>query len=436
LNVTALWILIVLILLSGLFALMEMSMASARHVRLQQLIDGGDVRARQVIDIKGHPSRFLAATQIGITATSLLAGIYGDSAMNAGIEALITKYLPLIADWRSEIALTLTISVVTALSIVFGEIIPKRIAIADPERMSLRCAPFMTLLIRILSPAISFLSWASDVILKRLPVPAASSVTSIEDILAYVDESTRAGQIAPEESQLLGNVFRLDDRRVAAAMTPAIDVRFIDLARPREENMTLLKEFPQRFFPVCKGDMQHVVGVVDSRELLPVALAGEVDLTQLPISPPLFVPGILTLMELLRSFRQHRTECAFVINEFGLAEGMVTVHDVLEAVVGDLMPYANDPDEALAVRREDGSWLLDGLLPIDEMKEKLDIRELHDQGLGNYQTAAGFVLMRFGRIPRKAERFDCAGWTFEVMDVDRNRVDQILASRASGEKND
>ncbi|MDQ8023876.1 MAG: hemolysin family protein [Moraxellaceae bacterium] len=426
----AFWILLLLILLSAFFALTEMALASARRARLQQAADEGDPRARQALAIKEHPSRFLAATQIGITATSLLAGIYGDSAMNAAIEQAITQRLPALEPWRSQIALAATITLVTALSIVFGEIIPKRIAIAEPEKVSLRCAPFMSLFIRMLSPAISFLSWSSDVILKRLPVRAAPAVTSVEDILAYVDESERSGQIGREESQLLGNVFRLDDRRAAAAMTPVIDVRYIDLTRPRDQNLSLLRDHPQRFFPVCKGDMQQIVGVVDSRELLPVALAGELDLTQLPMNPPLFVPGALTLMELLRRFRSHRSECAFVINEFGLTEGMVTVYDVVEAVVGDLMPYADDPEEALAVRRPDGSWLLDGLLPVDEMKEKLDIRELPDQGLGNYHTVAGFALMSFGRIPRKAERFDCAGWTFEVMDVDRNRVDQLLATPA------
>ena len=424
----AIWILIALIAISSFFSLTEMALASARKGRLFQMKEAGDHRAAVALSIKESPSRFLAATQTGITAAALLAGIYGESAMKDSVERAVGEWLPSLVGLRAEIGLTVTVAVVTALSIVFGEIIPKRIAIAHPEQVAVRCAPFMRLFIRVLSPAIRFLSWSADVILRALPVRAAPAVASVEDILVYVDESERAGAIQPEESHLLGNVFRLEDRRVAAVMTPANDIVFLDLVRPRADNLAILRNAPHSRFPICKGGLQEVIGVAESRVLLQAALAGEIDFAETPMTPPLFVPSVLTLIELLRTFRQQHASFAFVVSEFGQTEGLVTLGDLLETVVGDMMPGAADPEEALAVRRPDGSWLLDGLLPLDEMKEKLEIRQLPEDSLGNYHTVGGFVLATLGRIPKKSERFECADWEFEVMDVDKNRVDQVLAT--------
>ncbi|MCB1907363.1 MAG: HlyC/CorC family transporter [Rhodocyclaceae bacterium] len=429
----AIWILIALIAISSFFSLTEMALASARKGRLFQMQQAGDRRAAVALAIKDVPSRFLAATQTGITAAALLAGIYGESAMKASVESAIDSWLPALASLREELGLAVTIVVVTALSIVFGEIIPKRIAIAHPEQVAVRCAPFMRFFIRLLNPAIRFLSWSADVVLRALPLQSAPAVASVEDILVYVDESERAGAIQPEESHLLGNVFRLEDRRVAAVMTPASGIVFLDLTRPRADNLAILRNAPHSRFPICKGGLQEVIGVAESRVLLQAALAGEIDFAETPMTPPLYVPSVLTLIELLRTFRQQHASFAFVVNEFGQTEGLVTLGDLLETVVGDMMPGAADPEEALAVRRPDGSWLLDGLLPLDEMKEKLEIRQLPEDSLGNYHTVGGFVLASLGRIPKKSERFGCADWEFEVMDVDKNRVDQVLATPMTGD---
>ncbi len=424
----AFWILLLLIGISAVFSLTEMALASARKARLQLMLEGGESRAGAALQIKETPSRFLAATQTGITAASLMAGIFGESAMKTELERGVSGLLPSIAAYAGEISLALTIAIVTALSIVFGEIVPKRIAIAYPEQVAVRAAPLMQWFIRLLSPAIHFLSWASDVVLRLLPLRSAPAVSGVEDILAYVDESERAGAIRPEESHLLGNVFRLDDRRVGAVMTPAADVVVLDLQQAREHNLARLREAPYSRFPICKGGLQNTVGVAESRTLLKAALAGEIDFAETPMVQPLYVPSVLTLIDLLSSFRTHRTTFAFVVNEFGQTEGIVTLDDLLQTVVGDMSPTAADPEEALAVRRPDGSWLLDGLLPLDEMKDKLGIRTVPDEALGNYHTVGGFVLALLGHIPKKAERFRWDGWEFEVVDVDRNRVDQVLAT--------
>jgi putative hemolysin len=428
LPMDALWILVLLIAVSGYFSLAEMGLASARRSRLYPLAEAGDLRAAQALTIKDQPSRLLAATQTGVTAAALLAGIFGETALKEGFAGMVVRWLPFASAIKEEIALTVTIVLVTAFTIVFGEIVPKRIAIAHPEKVAMFCAPAMTLFIRIMSPAIHLLSWSADLVLSALPLRAAPAVISVEDILAYVDEGQRAGEIAPEESHLLSNVFRLEDRRVAAIMTPAADVAYIDLMRPREHNLGVLRESPHAQMPICKGHLQHAIGVVESHDILQAALAGKLDFADTPMMPPRFVPGSLTLIELMRTFHTQRATFAFVVNEFGQTEGIVTLNDLLQTVVGEMMPFADDPDEALAVRRADGSWLLDGLLAVDEMKEKLGLNDVPGETFGNFHTVGGFVLNSLGRIPKKGESFDYADWRFEVVDVERNRVDEVLAS--------
>lgn len=427
----ALWILVFLVVLSGFFALAEMALASARRGKLAQMADEGDKGAAAAISIKEHPSRLLAATQTGITAAALLMGVYGESALSALFKAAIPADLPLLGEGRDMISFTITIILVTAASIVLGEIIPKRLAIANPERVAAFCAPIMAIFIRLLSPAIHFLSWSADLILAILPFRSAPAITSVEDILAFVDEGTRAGAIAPEESHLLGNVLRLEDRRLAAIMTPTADVAYLDLLAPRERNLRLLREAPHSQLPVCKGDLQQVIGIAESHDILQAAIEGEVDFAEIPLESPVFVPGSLTLIGLLRTLRQQKTTVALVVSEFGVTEGFVTLDDVMLSLVGEMMPLADTPEDALAVRRPDGSWLLDGLLALDEMKDKLEIRTIPHEELGNFHTVGGFVLASLGRIPRKSEQFTCCGWNFEVVDVDRNRVDQVLAIRSS-----
>lgn len=428
----AFWVLAFLILLSSYFALAEMALASARRSRLVQMAEEGDSRAVVAIAIKDHPSRLLAATQTGITAAALLVGIYGESALSDSIAHLLNANIPSLLDWSGSIAFILTIIIVTAVTIILGEIVPKRIAIAHPEQVAAFCAPFMSVFIRLLLPAVHVLSWFADRILALLPFDYAASVTSIEDILAFVDEGERAGTIAPEESHLVNNVLRLDDRRLASIMSPIVDIAWLNLLAPREDNLRVLRDAPHSQLPVCKGDLQHVIGIAESHDILQAAIAGDIDFAEIPLAQPLFVPASLTLIELLRTFRKQRSTIALVVSEFGHTEGIVTVDDLMMSLVGDMMPMADDPDESLAVRRDDGSWLLDGLLAIEDMKSKLEIGTVPQEELGNFHTVGGFVLASLGRIPRKAEHFYWSGWKFEVVDVDRNRVDQVLATRQKG----
>lgn len=426
---TALWVLIVLIAVSGVFSLAEMAFASARRARLMQMAEDGDAGAAQALAIKEQSSRLLAATQTGITAAALLMGVFGEAALTTQLSAWLGAHVSMPLAWNETLSFCVMVITVTAASIVFGEIIPKRVALAYPERLASALAPLMRLVIRLLSPAISILSFVSDRVLAMLPVQAAPAVTSMEDILAFVSESERAGSIQREESHLLGNVVRLEDWRMATIMTPVTDVVYVDLLETPEQNLRRLMESPHSQLPVCKGDLQQVLGVVQSHDILKASLEGEIDFANLPLEPPLFVPSSLTLGDLLRTFRQRRADFAFVVSEFGLTEGIVTLGDLMTSLVGDMMPFSDDPEEALAVERADGSWLLDGLLPVDEMRDKLGLRELPLEAMGTYHTVGGFMLASLGHIPRKAERIVWEDWSFEVVDIDRNRVDQVLASR-------
>jgi putative hemolysin len=427
----ALAILVLLILICGFFALTEMALASSRRSRLQLRADAGDPSAARALRIKATPSRFIAATQTGLTAASLLAGIFGENALAGHIEHFIETSLPFLNVIRSEVATTATVVVVTAFAIVFGEIVPKRIALAYPEQVASRVAPFMELFIRLLSPAIRLLSWSADLVLKLLPVRSAPEVTGVEDILAAVDEGERSGAIAPEESHLLGNIFLLEDRHVAAVMTPLKDVAFIDLDRSHNENLHVLRERPHGRYPVCRGDMQHVIGLAESRTLLRDALSGEMHFSALPLTPPLYVPLALTLIELLKTFRGRNADFALVVNEFGVTEGIVTIGDLFQTMAGNMMPGADDPALALAVQREDGSWLLDGLLPIDALQDRLELAGLSDTTMGLYHTVGGFVVANMGKIPKRTEKFRYGEWEFEVVDMDHNRVDEVLATRTA-----
>lgn len=426
---TSLFILFLLIAACGFFALAEMALAASRKSRLQQMADAGDSAAACALLIKNTPSRFIAATQTGLTTASLLSGIYGEEALAKHLESLISKYAPTLSGVSGELSFGLTISVVTAAAIVFGEIIPKRIALAYPEQVARGVAPFMRVFILLLAPAIRLLSWSADRLLGLLPFRSAPAVTGVEDILAMVDEGELSGSIGKEQSHLLWNIFRLEDRHLAAVMTPLKDVSLIDLAIPHDENLNTIRQAPHGRYPVCRGGLQQVLGLAESRSVLKAALSGEFRFADLPMSPPVYVPTALTLIELLRVFREQSTDFAFVVNEFGVTEGIVTLSDLFETVAGDMMPGTANPDQALAVQRDDGSWLLDGLLPMDEMKEKLGIAELPDEAHGLYHTVGGFVVTSLGRIPKRAEKFVSGDWQFEIVDMDHNRVDEVLASR-------
>ena len=420
------WILVLLILLSGFFAMSEMSIGASRTAILTQMAEAGNEGARIAAELRNQPSRLLAATQIGLTALATLLGVYGESMWVPRIESAIETDIAMLAFAKYPLALLLVVGSITFATIVIGEIIPKRIALARPETIASALAPLMALFARLNRPFIWALSVASEKILALFPFKESAEYLAADEIRAMIAAGRRDGGLDETSGELLGNVFRLDDRKVASVMTPANDIIYLDLQAPSQVNLDKIKTQRVSRFLVCKGGLTQLVGDIESRELLQHLLENEqLDLGKLPTHAVHYIPNTQSLIGVLEFFRAQKTHLAVVVNEFGQAEGLVTMSDLLSSVVGDV-PSSVD-EMPLAVQREDGSWLLDGLLPLDEMKDKLGLTELPEEELGNYHTVGGFVITAVGHIPKKAETFDWNGWRFEVVDMDKNRVDEIFA---------
>ncbi|HLA36754.1 MAG TPA: hemolysin family protein [Rhodocyclaceae bacterium] len=423
-----LWILVLLILGSGVLAMAEMAVGASRNSYLEMRAEKGESRAREVLMFRRHPSRLLATTQLGITAMAMLSGAFGESLWVPRVEVWLERAWSIPNDFAYGISLALVVTLVTFFSIVFGEVIPKRLAMTNPEGIAVAMARLVNWLLRLAHPLVWVVSRASDLILELFPRKSSAEATASDEIRFLIQSGRRAGELDNTEGEILDNVFRLDNRRVAAIMTPANDIAYLDLAQPREYNLRVVQERAVSRFLVCKGGVLNPLGFVEGRELLREILSGqELDFGKLAPQAPHYVPNTLSLIGLLEFFKTHHTQIALVVNEFGATEGLVTLSNLMGTVVGDVLSGA--AEAPLVAQRSDGSWLLDGLLPIDEMKERLGLRALPEEDLGNYHTVGGFVMSQFGRIPQKAESFEWDGWCFEVMDMEKNRVDEVMARR-------
>lgn len=423
-----LWILIFLILASGVLSMAEMAVGASRKSHLAALADEGQPGARTVLQFRDNPSRLLATTQLGITALAMLAGIFGESLWVPRLEAWLLQIFPIVQPISYGLSLALVVTLVTFFTLVFGEVVPKRLALARPEAVAIAMAGLVSWLLRLAGPLIWVVSRTSDAVLQFFPAKGTAEASAADEIRLLIESGRKDGGLDQTESEILGNVFRLDNRKVGAIMTPAANIACLDLNLPREVNMAVLQERSVSRFLVCKGGVVNPLGFVEGRELLRLVLAGQgLDFGALSPVPPHYVPNALSLIGLLEFFKANGTQIALVVNEFGATEGLVTLSDLMGTVVGDVLSGA--VEAPMALPREDGSWLLDGLLPIDELKGLLGIQALPEEELGNYHTVGGFVISQLGRVPKKTENFTWGGWRFEVMDMEKNRVDEVLAKR-------
>ena len=418
-------LILVLILANGLFAMSEIAIVSARKARLQQWANEGDSRARSALALANEPARLLSTVQAGVTLIGTLAGAFGGAAL-AGPLAQRLATIPGIAEQSEAIALGVVVLAITYLSIVLGELVPKRLALFDPERIAMTMAGPVGVLAAIGRPAVAVLTASTDAVVKLLGVrqPEEPPVTE-EEIKVLIDEGTRAGVFEEAEQDLVERVLRLGDLRVAAVMTPRTGISWLDIDDSADEIRAKVMASPHSRFPVCRGHLDNVIGIVEVKSLLASSLCGErIDLAGL-LRQPLLVPEQTDVPRVLELFRETGLQLALAVDEYGGIHGLVTLYDVLEAIVGEL-PSPEERHEQSAVQRPDGSWLLDGMLPIEEVKDLLSIREL--PGEGDYDTLGGFVMRQLGRIPGPADTFVCEGITFEVVDMDGNRVDKVLAA--------
>lgn len=425
-----LWLLVALILGCGILAMAEMAVGASRNSHLAMRAEQGSTAAAAVLGFRQHASRLLATTQLGITALAMLSGIYGEALWVPRLQAQLASLIHIGDELAYAISLSIVVTVITFFSIVFGEVIPKRLALAHPEAVAEALAGLITVLLRLAQPLVLIVSKTSDWVLAWFPDKGSAEATAADEIRFLIEAGRKQGNLDQTESEILGNVFRLDNRRVAGIMTPAADIACLDLSLSREENLKTLQKRAVSRFLVCKGGSANALGFIETRELLQQLLNGhDLDFGKLSPSPPHFVPGTLSLIGLLEFFKANQTQTALVANEFGATEGLVTLSDLMGTVVGDVLSGA--VESSLAIQRADGSWLLDGLLAIDEMKELLGIKELPEEDLGNFHTVGGFVIVHLGKIPKKTDSFDWGDWHFEIMDMEKNRVDEVLATRIS-----
>ena len=421
-------LLIFLILLNGLFAMSEMALASSRKARLQVLVEAGDAGAEAAMKLHDNPTQFLSTVQIGITSIGVLNGIVGEAAFAGPVSEWLLAHLPLSEQAASISATGLVVVLITYFTIIFGELVPKRIGQMYPEPVARLIAKPMALLSVLTRPFVRLLSASTEGMLRALGIKdnGGRSVTE-EEIAAQLEEGLDAGVIEAHEHQMVRNVFRLDERLISSMMIPRSDIAWLDIEAPVADNLATIAEHGYSRYPVCRGGLDDVLGVVTAQQLLHQLTQQEQHDLAEGMLPAVFVPETLSGMELLEHFRGSDTQMVFVVDEYGEVQGVITLRDVLEAITGEFTPA--EADDAWAVQRDDGSWLVDGLIPATELKDRLEIKTLPDEDRGRYNTLAGLMMLLLGRLPQITDTVEWDGWRFEIVDMDGKRVDKVLASR-------
>jgi putative hemolysin len=414
-------IILALILLNGILAMSEAALIAARRARLQNQTDEGDQRARTALKLTEDPNLFLSVIQIGITLIDVLTGAVGGLTL-ANFLALQIEKIPLLAPYNHTIGLVVVVLTITYFSLILGELVPKRLAIQSPERIASWVAGPMLLVSKVLSPIVSFLSFSTNAVLRLMGVRQSKSPPVTEDeIRVLIDQGTQAGIFEATEQDMVAGVFRLNDRRVNSLMTPRPEIIWLDLRDSLDEIRQKIAADLYSRFPVCQGSLDNVLGIVKAKDLLLRTLAGEsLNLKQL-LQPAIFIPETAFASRALEIFKENSEEFVLVIDEFGGVQGLLTINDVLEEIVGDI-----ETGEPQATQRQDGSWLLDGMLGIEEFKEIFKLSDLPNEE--DFETLGGFIMMTLGSIPKPSDHFEWNGLNFEIVDMDNRRVDKVLVT--------
>ena len=416
-----------LILLNGLFAMSEIAVVGSRRARLAQMADSGRSGAAHALALSSEPTRFLSTVQLGITTVGILSGAVGEATIADRLR-LMFEQVPALAPHADGLSLTVMVVGLTYVSVLVGELIPKRLALTRPEIIASLIARPMHVLSVIGHPLVHLLSASTDAVLRLLRVRKVSlPAVTLEEFKVLIEQATKEGVFDKTEEEMVTNVLRLDERTVTSILTPRSEIVFVDVREPFARSLDKLGESTHAVMPLCDGGLDHVLGFVRSSEVLARHLRRErLNLASLA-APPLFVPGSVTLMRLLEQFKRTHLPIALVVDEFGSIDGLVSLTDVMTAIVGELPPEPGE--EPLIVTREDGSWLVDGMLDLDQLWRAVGAEPPADKDEGQYRTLGGFAMLVLGRVPRTGDVFVRHGFRFEVVDMDGNRVDRVLISR-------
>ncbi|WP_119067723.1 hemolysin family protein [Aggregatilinea lenta] len=421
-------ILAILILFNGVFALSEMSVVSARKARLRQWANEGRGQARVALDLAEDPNAFLSTIQVGITLIGTVSGAIGGQTLSRSLSRQIEQIEPL-APYSGALGFGIVVALITYASLVIGELVPKRLALQNPERAAMLVARPMRALSTVAFPVVRLLSASNNAVLRLLGVkPSQNAPITEDEIRLLLAEGAEAGVFEAAEQDMLESVFQLDDRPVRSLMTPHTEIVWLDVTDAPDETKGKIAASLHSVYPVCQGGLDHLLGVVRAKALLDQALSGApLDLHAL-VRPAPFVPENAAANDALDLFRRTGESLAMVIDEHGSIQGFVTEHDLLEAIVGGL-PSADHDDTPEIVRREDGSWLADGLTQIEAIQALIGAYALPDEARAAYQTLGGFVMDQIDAIPSAGQHFSWNGFQFEVMDMDGLRVDKVLIAR-------
>ena len=421
-------LLIFLILLNGVFAMSEMGLSASRKARLQVMVESRQPGAQAAMDLHENPTQYLSTVQIGITSIGVLNGIVGEAAFSAPVATWLRSTFGVPEGGAAIGATALVVIMITILTIIFGELVPKRLGQMHPETVARLVARPMNLLSAATRPLVALLSVSTNAILTLMGMrDGPSRAVTEEEIAASLEEGVDAGVIEAQEHQMVRNVFRLDDRQIGSMMIPRAEIVLLDLADPVDKLLQCITDSGHTRFPVCRGSLDDVQGVLRLSSLLQPLARGEQPVLADHMVAPVFVPETLSGMELLEQFRASRTDLVFVVDEYGAVQGVITERDLLEAITGEF--GAPSDEDAWAVQREDGSWLMDGLIPVPELKDRLEIKEMPEEDRGRYNTLAGMIMLLLGRLPRTTDAVEWEGWRFEVVDLDGKRVDKVLVQR-------
>ena len=417
---------LLLILLNGFFAMAELALVSARKARLQTLAENGRGGAQAAIELKADPSRLLSTVQIGITLIAVLSGTFGQATLGDRLQEALAGSSGIVARYAHLISMAVVVLGISYFSLILGELVPKRIALVHPERIAAALARIMRALARVGAPIEWLLSASTDLVLRLLPVRSEGPAPVTDEEIGFmVREGAAAGHIHQAETAIVEMALRLGDRRISTVMTPRTQIEWLDLSDPEAENRRKIRDSAYSRFPVVEGGSQQVIGIVQVKDLLGTMLDGRAIELRAATRPPLYLPNTVNLLRVLEVFKTSGEPMALVVDEYGDLEGLVTLTDILEALVGDI-PGAGEADQRV-VRRDDGSWLLDGMLGLDELKQVLRLAHLPGED-ADFHTLGGYLMARLNRVPMVADRVTVGGYHFEIVDMDGRRVDRVLVT--------
>ena len=423
-------IVLVLIALNGIFAMSEFALVSAKKTRLRQRAEEGDTRAAAALKLANEPTSFLSTIQIGITLVGIFAGAFGGATIAKELATYLREF-PALAPYSGALSITLVVLVITYLTLIFGELVPKRLALNNAEAIASRVAKPMFFLSLIAKPLVIILSHSTETVLRLMRVRKTTGppVTE-EEIKIMLEEGTEAGVFERAELSMIEGVFDIGDRRVESLMTHRTDIIALDLSDPADENLRKMIVSGRSNFPAYERDLDNIVGMISVKDVLARLVEGGTPDIRSSVTKPLFAPEAITVLKLLESFKETGVHVALVADEYGSIQGIITLHDILEAIVGDVRTLG-EPVETQVVAREDGSWLIDGDTPIEKLKEVLSVDSFPGEKEGYYRTIAGLIMFILQRIPKTGDHIEFRGLRYEVVDMDGNRIDKVLVTQIS-----